>query len=560
LVAASFAQSAASLAPLAEEAFTLQPVPAYERKGLLRDEAALLVDRLLVRVAHGRGAIDVALGEGLAAFSVGDRLLRLGFSCLGDYSRERLGLPRSTAEKLARLAKALGERPLLREAVRSGAVTARKAESVLPVARGEDEAAWTERAKVETVRALRASVKAAGTTDDDEDEEWERVEVTVDDATRAKLDDAMALAGRLLGANAPKWQRLEAICEEFLGAHPAPELDGEGAAGRRAASCLLDRVPTGGALDEAMAWLEEEYGRWSFLEWLPTVPAPMDELAVGPLVELRRLDSDLRRLVSLRARWDETFGHLALLLRQNGLWRDLQFATFGHYCSERLGLSERAVSQRISLERRLWEHPALREAMRDGRLGYEKTRLLASSAACAGATDEEVGGLIERASTLPCAELERELERAEETQKCAQGEVAFRVPCRVGALLDEAFRAAREAAGHWLNPSQALELLAEHFLATWKPLLAEKNTLQKRVIARDGGRCQAPGCSRAALHVHHVVYRSHGGNDEHGNLVSLCAAHHLHAVHLGWLRVRGTAPDRLRWAFADGGGPIVARA
>jgi hypothetical protein len=55
-----------------------------------------------------------------------------------------------------------------------------------------------------------------------------------------------------------------------------------------------------------------------------------------------------------------------------------------------------------------------------------------------------------------------------------------------------------------------------------------------------------------------VQYRSHGGGDEPGNLVSLCAAHHLHAVHLGWLRVRGRAPDRLRWAFAEGGGPIVA--
>src|SRR5207237_10776238 len=31
------------------------------------------------------------------------------------------------------------------------------------------------------------------------------------------------------------------------------------------------------------------------------------------------------------------------------------------------------------------------------------------------------------------------------------------------------------------------------------------------------------------------------------NLVSLCAAHHLHGVHLGYIRVRGRAPDRLRW-------------
>ena len=46
---------------------------------------------------------------------------------------------------------------------------------------------------------------------------------------------------------------------------------------------------------------------------------------------------------------------------------------------------------------------------------------------------------------------------------------------------------------------------------------------------------------------HHVVYRSHGGADDAANLVSLCAAHHLHGVHMGWIRVRGKAPDRLQW-------------
>ena len=35
-----------------------------------------------------------------------------------------------------------------------------------------------------------------------------------------------------------------------------------------------------------------------------------------------------------------------------------------------------------------------------------------------------------------------------------------------------------------------------------------------------------------------------------GSLVSLCAAHHLHAVHLGWIAVRGEAPGRLVWRMA----------
>jgi HNH endonuclease len=55
------------------------------------------------------------------------------------------------------------------------------------------------------------------------------------------------------------------------------------------------------------------------------------------------------------------------------------------------------------------------------------------------------------------------------------------------------------------------------------------------------------GCSRAAAHVHHVTYRSAGGGDDLANLVSLCAAHHLHGVHMGFIRVSGKAPDELHW-------------
>ena len=103
----------------------------HERRAVQRDEAALLLDGLLVRVARGRGAIDLALGDGLASLTVGDRLLRLGFSGLGDYARERLGIAGSTAEKLARLARNLAERPLLRQAVHAGEVSPRKAETIV---------------------------------------------------------------------------------------------------------------------------------------------------------------------------------------------------------------------------------------------------------------------------------------------------------------------------------------------------------------------------------------------------------------------------------------------
>jgi len=70
------------------------------------------------------------------------------------------------------------------------------------------------------------------------------------------------------------------------------------------------------------------------------------------------------------------------------------------------------------------------------------------------------------------------------------------------------------------------------------------------VIARDQSFCQVPGCSRAATHVHHVLFRSQGGGDEGDNMTSLCTAHHLFGLHGGYLRVWGRAPDGLVWERA----------
>jgi hypothetical protein len=43
-----------------------------------------------------------------------------------------------------------------------------------------------------------------------------------------------------------------------------------------------------------------------------------------------------------------------------------------------------------------------------------------------------------------------------------------------------------------------------------------------------------------------VGYRSRSGGDEASNGISMCAPHHLHGAHRGWLRVSGVAPHGLR--------------
>jgi hypothetical protein len=388
------------------------------------------------------------------------------------------------------------------------------------------------------VRAARA-----GGAEPEEEEQWERLSFPVSAQTRATLDEALAVAGKLLGATSPRWRRLDAICSEFLGAHPHEGGEGTDSQGAPA----TDHLSVGEGLEEVKAWLERETENWAFLERIPALPAHGVSEADGSLDPFQ-LDAELRRLSRMRERWDELLGHLAMLLRSCGLWRDMQFVSFDHYCAERLGMATRTVSQRIALARKLYDLPALRAAMREGRLSYEKARLVAR---CATETDE--AEWIERASQLPCISLAREVDALDDSQMCADGELRLRLPARVGSLLDDALRAARAAHGRWLALDECLRRVAQHFIDTWRPQLEQRNTVQKRVLARDRDLCQVPGCSRAALHVHHIRFRSRGGDDAPANLTSLCAAHHLHGVHRGWIRVTGRAPHALRWGFRGGG-------
>src|SRR3954469_12833155 len=181
---------------IAAEAWALVPPAPHERKWVLRSEAGLLLDKLLSRCARGRGALDVAIGEGLAAMAVGDRVVRLGFSGIGDYAIEDLGIARRTAQKLAQLARGLREHPELRASVWTAEITPRKAEILLRLPRADDE--WLSRARTQSVRGLQADVSRArgGEQGPDaalDEEPSERICVPVSPEGQATLDEAIAL-------------------------------------------------------------------------------------------------------------------------------------------------------------------------------------------------------------------------------------------------------------------------------------------------------------------------------------------------------------------------------
>src|SRR5262249_27161743 len=75
---------------------------------------------------------------------------------------------------------------------------------------------------------------------------------------------------------------------------------------------------------------------------------------------------------------------------------------------------------------------------------------------------------------------------------------------------------------------------------------------RRQVVARQHGRCGAPGCRNATFtDVHHVVPRAEGGTHDPENLIVLCWAHHR-SLHNGALRIEGTWSTSYRFTHTDG--------
>ena len=330
--------------------------------GLTESDAC---EQLLAQSARVEGTLDLAIGDGLAALLVGDRLISLGFSSLRDYAREVLDVAERTAESMAHLSRGLRSRPLLRAAVRAGEVRPRNAQTVLPVAVGEAEAAWVERARTETVRALEKAVRAVRAGE--EDEEWARFRVRLSPEDRETVDEALAIAGKIMpGSTRPN--RLEAMAQEYLGEHALEAGDdGGGAAGGSFRPDGHDR------LEQRKAELELESDRWSYLPGVANVRAPDEgSLSFEQVTSAREIHRGLRHLAARRASWDRVLGYCAYMVKRSGLHRVAGFASFEHYCSERLGLAGRTVEERAAVEKRILagpgapSRPAERARVREG--------------------------------------------------------------------------------------------------------------------------------------------------------------------------------------------------
>jgi hypothetical protein len=114
-------------------------------------------------------------------------------------------------------------------------------------------------------------------------------------------------------------------------------------------------------------------------------------------------------------------------------------------------------------------------------------------------------------------------------------------------MVNRTLRMAEVALGGQATRSQCIELLLNHFLATWATEAA-KAAREHPILERDSWQCTTPGCTyRASMHGHHLLFQSQGGGDEPGNQSTVCACHHLQGIHAGRIRARGQAPDGIVW-------------
>src|SRR5438552_1175426 len=134
--------------------------PEAHGRGFCPHDAALLLDGWLRRLAAQDARGRIVLGRLARAFLRRRGHHDLGFSRLGDYSRERLGISAREHQSLATVSARLERLPQLRAAFADGLLSWAQIRLLTAVATPEDEAEWLARAEGRTVRALAARMRA----------------------------------------------------------------------------------------------------------------------------------------------------------------------------------------------------------------------------------------------------------------------------------------------------------------------------------------------------------------------------------------------------------------
>ncbi len=579
------------------------------------------LDARLAALGRGVGAMRLRIGEGLSKLESLGGIHALGFPTLESYAREALGRSGRWGGDARALARRLQVLPALRAALISGTLTTSMVELVVRVATPEDDADWVARGAQMTIRQMRVHLKQDRLIELEEDTPPARatISVRVSRVEALAFERARAMVEAVGATRGPGGiGAVEAMLAEGLGVLLArdPDIDlpatiggayeSEGEALRRAELALLHEqcesaaesaVPPE-AVDVIDAVLLGEVAD-GLSEELPDGLA--DGLPDDLADDVAGVDRALRRAAEALARRDVELAQLAARAHESELWRVLRFASFDHYCRERIGLSPSSVTTRIALAGRLARLPDVAHALVNGRIGYESATIVARVA-----SPQTVQAWVERAAERTVKHLREEVDAVELVARLEQRDLRRPSPELFppdAQTLDDAQAVERAALAIFAGrlseslcadeqPAQlsgtALEAVAidlpmttlrlsvsdeverfwrgvegvyhyaldagETFVAFLVRAVAaswggavDGGVAYSTIYERDRWRCASPICRSRNVTPHHVVFRSHGGGEQPGNLVSLCEACHLDLVHMDRMNVAGDAGSDLHW-------------
>ena len=141
---------------------TLLIPPEAHGRGFSPDEAALVLDGYLRRVASQNTRCRAVLGRLARRFLARRGHHELGFARLSDYGRERLGLSAREIQTLAAVSAGLEHLPGIRSAFERSELSWSQVRLLVGVATPDSETEWLELARGRTVRALAALIRGDG--------------------------------------------------------------------------------------------------------------------------------------------------------------------------------------------------------------------------------------------------------------------------------------------------------------------------------------------------------------------------------------------------------------
>lgn len=535
-----------------------------------------------------RAALRLRLAMAVASFCRLDGPARLGYASMRDYARNALGLTPVRWLRLRRVGARCIARPSVRELgfsvldLLAERVTPDVAEKLAPRLKGRSykQALSIIDAAMDESDSPRESAAALSSLDSLADPEHRPVSFAVPSSVAGYLEETIQLAGAMLGHDSA-----EADCVEVVAAEASSEiqLTVPADAARRSFGIPADSPP---ARPRARTPLAS-----------PSIPRPSFRRGDGPASLI--LDRYLRRLLERERGITTQFEDALLVAYEIHAFSAEGFASFAEFGRAALGMAPSTLHDHLARARlRRRKHP-IAEAIAAGTLAPAKAQLVERLHRQCHVPASSLGPWIEFAqshSYRGLFEAVRWAKRQRDTDYRAWSLTDFAPPTR------DRIRASKhsisEIATHptpeiladtalspttnvrWVLRRETLDFLLQLMAGSndqtasrpfttshpskappappawwcllnvfvtarrqWSVIEREPRGIRGEVLRRDDYRCAVPVCSqRRSLEVHHIHFRSAGGEDDAENLVTLCAFHH-HALHDGRMRIYGRVDD-----------------